>query len=119
MKHLDVALSHGPFDAMTGELLRGSPEVLTTELGLPGKPLSYHLLSLLFSVARFIISSMLAKCIVAPHYHHLLHGKPKHDLQCQMQNSNMQQNHYHIKKMRIDIGVPVCYATIQEEKTSS
>jgi hypothetical protein len=41
IEHLDAALRHGPFDTMTGELLRGSLEALTTELGLPGKPLSY------------------------------------------------------------------------------
>jgi hypothetical protein len=41
IQHLDVALRHGPFDTMAGELLRGSLEALTTELGLPGKPLDY------------------------------------------------------------------------------
>jgi hypothetical protein len=41
IKHLNVALRHGPFDTMTSELLRGSLEALTTELGLTGKPLDY------------------------------------------------------------------------------
>jgi hypothetical protein len=41
IEHLDVALRHGPFDTMTGELLRGSLEALTTELGLPSKTLDY------------------------------------------------------------------------------
>jgi hypothetical protein len=39
IKHLDVALCNSPFNTLTGELLRGSLEGLTTELGLPGKPL--------------------------------------------------------------------------------
>jgi hypothetical protein len=41
IEHLDVALRHGPFNIMTSELMRGSLEVLTTELGLPGKPLAH------------------------------------------------------------------------------
>jgi hypothetical protein len=41
IEHLDAALRHGPFNTMTGELLRGSLEALTTKLGLPGKPLAY------------------------------------------------------------------------------
>jgi hypothetical protein len=42
VEHLDDALRHGPYDTMTGELLRGTlVEAMTTELGLPGLPFAY------------------------------------------------------------------------------
>jgi hypothetical protein len=41
-EHLDVlAIRQGPFNIMVGEFMRGSLEVLMTELGLPGKPLAH------------------------------------------------------------------------------
>jgi hypothetical protein len=41
VEHLDVALRHGPYNTMTGELLQGTLEAMTKELGLPGLPFAY------------------------------------------------------------------------------